>query len=101
MLTDERISKIAGPWAWENLNTTERQNEFARAVEAEATAPLLARIAELEADAKRWRKNQCFHDEYERLGSIWTRCTQCGLKWADDDKSNPFKSANTKPSTTP
>jgi hypothetical protein len=53
MLTDEQISKIAGPWAWENLNTTERQNEFARAIEAKVSAPLLARIAELEADAKR------------------------------------------------
>lgn len=27
----------------------------------------------------------CLHDETERLGAIWTRCTQCGKKWADDE----------------
>jgi hypothetical protein len=100
MLTDERLDYLFNEYRGDGGPTALCEN-FARAIEAEATAPLLARIAELEADAKRWRKNQCFHDEYERLGSIWTRCTQCGLKWADDDKSNPFKSANTKPSTTP
>jgi hypothetical protein len=50
MLTDERIDEIAGP----GPDYFDRR-VFARAIEAEAIAPLLARIAELEADAKRWR----------------------------------------------
>ena len=29
----------------------------------------------------------CLHDETERLGAIWTRCTQCDKKWADDEPS--------------
>ena len=28
---------------------------------------------------------ECYHDETERLGIIWTRCTQCGKMWADDE----------------
>lgn len=28
----------------------------------------------------------CTHDETERLGAIWTHCTQCGKKWADDEQ---------------
>ena len=57
MLTDEQIAKIVAPWAWGNLNTTQRRNEFARAIEAEATAPLLARIAELEKERDEWKDN--------------------------------------------
>jgi hypothetical protein len=48
MLTDERIDELwLSPMSfdWEH-------REFARLVEAEATAPLLARIAELEAALK-------------------------------------------------
>jgi hypothetical protein len=52
MLTDEWIKDLYG-----DDNNFELTGpyvvSFARAVEAEATAPLLARIAELEADAKR------------------------------------------------
>jgi hypothetical protein len=35
--------------------------------------------------------NICLHDETERLGAIWTRCTQCGKRWADDDPESPFR----------
>jgi hypothetical protein len=75
MMTDERISKIAGPWAWENLNTTERRNEFARAVEAEATAPLLARIAELERKIE-----DAFREGY------WARSTYNDMEVSDEDE---------------
>lgn len=34
--------------------------------------------------------SDCLHDETERLGAIWTRCNQCGRRWADDDPKNPF-----------
>lgn len=30
-------------------------------------------------------RNTCHHEETERLGFIWTRCTMCGKKWADDE----------------
>lgn len=36
------------------------------------------------------QRDECLHDETERLGVIWTRCTQCGKKWADDDTNSPF-----------
>jgi hypothetical protein len=51
MLTNDQIDEIAGP----GPDHFDRR-VFARAIEAEATAPLLARIAEMEADAKRWKK---------------------------------------------
>jgi len=49
MLTNDQIDEIAGP----GPDHFDRR-VFARAIEAEATAPLLARIAEMEADAKRY-----------------------------------------------
>ncbi|MDD3263447.1 MAG: hypothetical protein PHT94_00965 [Candidatus Nanoarchaeia archaeon] len=30
-------------------------------------------------------KNTCSHDEVYRGGAIWTICSQCGKKWADDE----------------
>ena len=30
-------------------------------------------------------QQECYHDDTERLGAIWTRCNQCGKKWADDE----------------
>jgi len=30
-------------------------------------------------------KHQCAHEETIRGGSIWTICTQCDRKWADDE----------------
>lgn len=38
----------------------------------------------------------CLHDETERLGAIWTRCTQCGQRWADDDPKSPFRTHGVK-----
>jgi hypothetical protein len=53
MLTDEQIKDLYG-----DDNNFELTGpyviSFARAIEDEATAPLIARIAELEADAKRY-----------------------------------------------
>jgi len=46
MLTDDQITKIAKEFYL-------YPRKFAHAIEAEATAPLVARIAELEAEAKR------------------------------------------------
>jgi ribosomal protein L37AE/L43A len=30
-------------------------------------------------------RNTCQHDETHRAGVIWTVCSQCGKKWADDE----------------
>jgi hypothetical protein len=53
MLTDERIAKTLGFSEYTTESTKATLTSIARAIEAEATAPLLARIAELEAEAKR------------------------------------------------
>lgn len=47
-LTDEQINTIAAPWSWVNMNYSEEQKKFARAIESASTEPLLQRIAELE-----------------------------------------------------
>jgi hypothetical protein len=56
MLTEERIKQMRA----DAISDPRNAQEFwymlmARAIESEATAPLLARIAELEAEAKRYR----------------------------------------------
>jgi hypothetical protein len=48
MLTDERIAKTLGFSEYTTESTKATLTSIARAIEAEATAPLLARIAELE-----------------------------------------------------
>ena len=30
-------------------------------------------------------RNTCHHEETHRGGAIWTICTECGQKWADDE----------------
>lgn len=50
-LTDEQINTIAAPLSWVNMNYSEEQKKFARAIESAATDPLLQRIAHLEATA--------------------------------------------------
>jgi hypothetical protein len=59
MLTDEELTRIYKKANGEDVGkaqplTTQRIFTAMRAIEAEASAPLLARIAELEADAKRY-----------------------------------------------
>jgi hypothetical protein len=61
MLTDEELTRIYKKANGEDVGkaqplTTQRIFTAMRAIEAAATAPLIARIAELEADAKRWKK---------------------------------------------
>lgn len=34
-------------------------------------------------------RNHCTHEETRRLGAIWTECTGCGRKWADDEGGMP------------
>lgn len=34
-------------------------------------------------------KNTCSHEEVYRGGAIWTICSQCGKKWADDEGGMP------------
>lgn len=43
-LTEKQIDEVLGPWAFKNLNARPYCYEAARAIEAKATAPLLARI---------------------------------------------------------
>lgn len=48
-----------------------------------ASAPdLLAALKELLAETE---ANTCQHESLTRGGAIWTICTDCGRKWADDD----------------
>ena len=42
------------------------------------------RALEAEKTVREQVQPACLHDETERLGAIWTRCTQCEKKWADD-----------------
>ena len=61
-----------------------------------------ALLAELDAQPTSAQPaQQCFHDETERLGAIWTRCTQCDKSWADDDPKNPFKQQAAQGATKP
>lgn len=77
MLTNERIKQMRA-----DARSDPRCEQelwyvlMARAVEAEATAPLLARIAELEADAKRYRwlrsTENAQRDEWNHFGPYST-----------------------------
>lgn len=40
--------------------------------------------------------NTCLHEEVYRGGSLWTICSNCGRKWADDRGGIP-KSAHEYP----
>ena len=33
--------------------------------------------------------NTCVHEETYRGGTIWEICSQCGMKWADDEGGKP------------
>lgn len=34
---------------------------------------------------REYDRNTCQHEEKYRGGAIWTICSQCGAKWADDE----------------
>ena len=57
------------------------------------TTPINDHIKKLieaaEAVLRRDEKNTCLHEETTRLGSIWIKCTMCGMKWADDEGGMP------------
>lgn len=36
-------------------------------------------------EARKREAEACHHDDTQRLGAIWTRCNQCGKKWADGE----------------
>ena len=57
---------------------------------------LQKRVAELQTENDQLRKalhnlvsyvelNECRHENTYRGGSIWTICSECGAKWADDE----------------
>lgn len=35
-------------------------------------------------------RNVCMHEDTYRGGSIWTICSNCGMKWADDNERGGF-----------
>jgi len=49
-----------------------------------ATARAEALEAALRGLLKHAERNECQHEETERLGLNWTRCRACGREWADD-----------------
>jgi len=81
MLTDERIDANVDSHFMKLNNLTPHQwRSFARAIEAEATAPLLARIAELEADAKRYRWLKYTANCNDGVAPMIQRCSDWG-RW--------------------
>jgi hypothetical protein len=75
MLTDERIAKTLGFSEYTTESTKATLTSIARAVEAEATAPLLARIAELERKIE-----DAFREGY------WARSTYNDMEVSDEDE---------------
>lgn len=71
------------------MNSLEAQAFNARTEIDEARAA----VAELiEAGALLLRhagSQQCSHEDTHRGGSIWTICSACGCKWADDEGGMP------------
>lgn len=58
MLSDQEIDNLCSEWLYVAPNRTyEEHRPFARAIESAATAPLLARIAELERELEEARKD--------------------------------------------
>lgn len=46
----------------------------------------------LRAALDHYERNICEHEETYRGGAIWTICTYCGSKWADDEGGfKPFE----------
>lgn len=85
MLSDEEIDVAHVKFAWVNLNCTEHRDAFARAIESAATAPLLARIAELERELEEARKDaERRLDLVERVRKYPVNVDYKGsLLWAD------------------
>lgn len=50
-----------------------------------APVALVEYIAALEGALAEWGRNVCTHEETTRGGLIWTFCSGCGMKWADDE----------------
>jgi hypothetical protein len=73
MLTDELIERVFD--GMESAKESPLFMRFARAVEAEATAPLLARIAELERKIE-----DAFREGY------WARSTYNDMEVSDEDE---------------
>ena len=55
-------------------------------IDAERMTAYISDQAEIMAIKAALAQPACIHDETERLGAIWTHCTQCGKKWADDEQ---------------
>lgn len=57
-------------------------------------APLVPEVVKVALEAlegllKHVERQTCSHEETYRGGSIWTICSSCGMKWADDEGGMP------------